>query len=134
MSLSPGDKLGPYEIQSKIGAGCMGDVYKARDTRLSRTVAIKVLPPESATDPERRKRFELEARAVAALNHPNVVAIYDVGAEAGRDYIVQELIDGESLRARLANGPIPLRTALPIAAKKPKASPPPTRPTSSAAT
>jgi serine/threonine protein kinase len=117
MPLSPGDKLGPYEIQSKIGAGGMGDVYKARDTRLSRTVAIKVLPAESATDPERRKRFELEARAVAALNHPNVVAIYDVGAEAGVDYIVQELIDGESLRARLATGPIPLRAALPIAAQ-----------------
>ena len=93
MPLSPGDKLGPYEIMAPIGAGGMGEVYRARDTRLGRDVALKILPPDMARDPSRRQRFELEARAVAALNHPNIVALYDVG----EGYIVSELVDGEPL-------------------------------------
>ena len=93
MPLSVGDKLGPYEILSPIGAGGMGEVYRARDTRLGRDVALKILPPDMASDPSRRQRFELEARAVAALNHPNIVALYDVG----EGYIVSELVDGEPL-------------------------------------
>ncbi len=93
MPLSVGDKLGPYEVLSPIGAGGMGEVYRARDTRLGRDVALKILPPDMASDPSRRQRFELEARAVAALNHPNIVALYDVG----EGYIVSELVDGEPL-------------------------------------
>lgn len=93
MPLSPGDKLGPYEIMAPIGAGGMGEVYRARDTRLGRDVALKILPPDMARDPSRRQRFELEARAVAALNHPNIMALYDVG----EGYIVSELVDGEPL-------------------------------------
>src|ERR1017187_2594505 len=94
MPLSNGTRLGPYEILAPLGAGGMGEVYRARDTRLGRDVALKILPPDLANDPSRRQRFELEARAVAALNHPNIVAIYDVGD----GYIVSELVEGESLR------------------------------------
>jgi predicted Ser/Thr protein kinase/WD40 repeat protein len=94
MPLTPGARLGPYEIVAPLGAGGMGEVYRARDTRLSRDVALKILPPELANDPSRRARFEQEARAVAALNHPNIVAVYDVG----EGYIVSELVDGEPLR------------------------------------
>ena len=90
--------MGPYEILAMIGAGGMGEVYRARDARLRREVAVKILPPEVAADPARRQRFEFEARTVAALNHPNIVAIYDVGMEDGVSYIVSELIDGEPLR------------------------------------
>src|SRR5580692_4818696 len=95
MSLAAGTKLGPYEIIAPIGAGGMGEVYRARDTRLDRDVALKVLPDHLARDPGRRKRFEQEARAVAALNHPSIVAIYDVG----ENYFVSELVEGDSLRA-----------------------------------
>src|ERR1051326_6797731 len=94
MPISPGIRLGPYEILAPIGAGGMGEVYRARDTRLNRDVAVKILPAEVSDDPGRRQRFELEARAVAGLNHPNIVAIYEVG----ENYIVSEFIDGESLR------------------------------------
>src|ERR1700676_1057528 len=94
MPLAPGTKLGPYEIIAPIGAGGMGEVYRARDTRLGRDVALKILPGDLAQDPSWRARFELEARAVAALNHPNIVAVYDVG----EGYIVSELVDGEPLR------------------------------------
>ncbi|MBI1787591.1 MAG: serine/threonine protein kinase [Acidobacteria bacterium] len=107
MPLSSGDKLGPYEIVSPIGAGGMGKVYRARDTRLGRDVALKILPPEVANDASRRQRFELEARAVAALNHPNIVAVYDVG----EGYIVSELVDGEPLRG----GKLGLRQTIEIA-------------------
>jgi serine/threonine protein kinase len=99
MPLSAGTRLGPYEILAAIGAGGMGEVYRARDTRLKREVAVKVLPREFATDPARRQRFEFEARTVAALNHPNIIAIYDVGMDDTTPYIVSELIDGEPLRA-----------------------------------
>src|SRR5579884_3596726 len=94
MTLSPGERLGPYEIVERIGAGGMGEVYRARDTRLGRDVAIKILPAEVADDAKRRQRFDVEARAVAALNHPNIVALYDVGD----GYVVTELVDRESLR------------------------------------
>src|SRR5436305_709466 len=93
-----GSRFGPYEILGFIGAGGMGEVYRARDTRLKRDVALKILPQDVAEDPLRRQRFEAEARAVAALNHPNIVAIYDVGAENGALYIVTELIEGQPLR------------------------------------
>jgi serine/threonine protein kinase/Tol biopolymer transport system component len=109
--LSAGDTLGPYEIAALIGAGGMGEVYRARDPRLRRDVALKVLPSEVSRDPARRQRFEREARAVAALNHPNIVAIYDVGEDRGVYFIVTELVDGEPLRA----APLSVRKALEIA-------------------
>jgi serine/threonine protein kinase len=93
--------LGNYEILDKLGAGGMGEVWRAHDRRLQRLVALKILPQEVAGDPVRRARFELEARALGALNHPNVVAIYDVGEDGGRAYIVYELVEGEPLRAAL---------------------------------
>src|SRR5271167_256306 len=101
MSLAVGTKLGPYEILAPLGAGGMGEVYRARDTRLGREVALKVLPESFARDADRLRRFEQEARAVAALNHPNILAIHDIGEEGGAPYIVSELLDGESLRAVL---------------------------------
>src|SRR5690242_11763673 len=94
MPLNPGTRLGPYEIFAPLGAGGMGEVYRAHDIRLARDVALKILPSELAADPSRRARFEQEARAVAALNHPNIVAVYDVGD----GYMVSELVDGETLR------------------------------------
>ncbi len=97
MTLAPGTRMGPYEILALIGAGGMGEVYRARDARLKREVAVKILPPEVASDPARRQRFEFEARTVAALNHPNIVAIYDVGVEDGLSYMVGELIEGQPL-------------------------------------
>ncbi len=115
MPLSVGDKLGPYEILASTGAGGMGEVYKARDARLDRNVAVKILPPEMASDPDRRRRFEQEARSVAALNHPNIVAVYDVGAQESAAFLVQELIDGEPLRAVIDHGDLTLRKALALA-------------------
>ena len=112
MSLTAGTKLGPYEIVSPLGAGGMAEVYRARDTRLDRLVAIKVLPHVFADDPERLRRFELEARAIAALNHPNILAVHDIGQEGQTRYIVEELLDGEMLRDKLANGPLPQRKAV----------------------
>src|SRR3974390_1069284 len=104
MPLPPGQKLGPYEIVSALGAGGMGEVYRARDTRLGREVAIKVLPASFATDSERLRRFEQEARAVAALNHPNILAIYDIGQHGDIRFIVSELLEGETLREALRRG------------------------------
>ena len=101
MSLASGTRLGPYEIQSAIGAGGMGEVYKARDTRLDRTIAIKVLPPDVSADPERRARFEREAKTIAGLNHPHICTLYDVGDHEGAMFLVMELLEGEPLRARL---------------------------------
>jgi hypothetical protein len=103
MPLSAGEKLGPYEIVAPLGAGGMGEVYRAHDTRLKREVALKILPEALAHDPVRRQRFEQEARAVAALNHPNIVAIYDIGSENGVLYMVTELVDGETLNATKLN-------------------------------
>jgi serine/threonine protein kinase len=112
MALPTGVKLGPYEIQSPLGAGGMGEVYRARDPRLGRDVAIKVLPLSFAADTERLRRFEQEARAVAALNHPNILAIYDIGTWEGAPFIISELLEGESLRSRLSGGALPMRKAI----------------------
>src|SRR5213082_664514 len=105
MSLAPGARLGPYEVVSAIGAGGMGEVYRARDTRLNRDVAIKILPEGFAQDAERLRRFEQEARVVATLNHPNILAIYDIGTQGGAPYLVTELLEGEPLREKLKAGP-----------------------------
>jgi len=112
MTLVPGTQLGPYEILAPIGAGGMGEVYRARDSRLRREVAIKVLPKALSADPDRLHRFEQEALATAALNHPNILAVFDIGTAEGSPYVVSELLEGETLRDRLKSGPIPLRKAL----------------------
>jgi eukaryotic-like serine/threonine-protein kinase len=114
MPVAAGVKLGPYEIVAPVGEGGMGEVYRARDTRLNRSVAIKVLPQAIASDAERMSRFEQEARTVAALNHPNILAVYDVGVQDGTPYLVTELLEGETLRERLDRGPIPVRKAVEI--------------------
>jgi serine/threonine protein kinase len=112
MPLSPGTRLGPYEILSPIGAGGMGEVYRARDTRLERTVAVKVLPSHLTSKQDLRQRLEREARAISSLNHPNICTLYDVGHQNGIDYLVMEYIDGETLASRLRNGPLQLVDAL----------------------
>ncbi len=117
MPLAPNARLGNYEIKSTLGVGGMGEVYRARDPRLNRDVAIKVLREEGAASAELRSRFEREARAVAALNHPNIVAVYDFGIEAGQQYIVSELVEGESLRSLLTGKPVQPRKLLDIAAQ-----------------
>ena len=117
MSLAPGTRLGPYEVLSQIGAGGMGEVYKARDTRLDRSVAIKVLPAELSSDPERRARFEREARAIASLAHPHICTLHDIGTHDGTTYLVMEHLAGESLADRVARGPVPFPQALDIAAQ-----------------
>ena len=106
MALTPGTKLGPYEIQSALGAGGMGEVYRARDTRLDRVVAVKILPATLSSDPDRLQRFQHEARILSTLNHPNVLAIYDVGEQDGVRYLVSEFLDGQTLREKLAAGPL----------------------------
>src|SRR5512136_666355 len=112
MALAAGDRLGPYEIVGQIGAGGMGEVYRARDSRLGRDVAIKVLPTEFASDPERLRRFEKEARTTGSLNHPNILAIHDVGSHEGSPYLVEELLEGQTLREKLRAGPLPPRQAI----------------------
>jgi len=112
MALTSGTKLGPYEIQSLLGAGGMGEVYRAHDSRLDRTVAIKVLPASFSADRERLQRFAQEARAAAALNHPNILSIFDIGEAQGAPYVVSELLEGETLRERLRNGPLPIRRVI----------------------
>jgi Tol biopolymer transport system component len=112
MALSSGARLGPYEILAPLGAGGMGEVYRARDPRLAREVAIKILPASFSADPDRLKRFEQEARAAGVLNHPNITAVYDIGTHDGEPYVVSELLEGETLRARLAGGALPPRRAI----------------------
>ena len=112
MTLASGTKLGPYEIQSALGAGGMGEVYRARDTRLERTVAIKILPAHLSSNPEAKLRFEREARAISSLNHPNICTLYDVGHQDGIDYLVMEFLEGETLADRLMRGPLPLDQVL----------------------
>src|SRR2546428_9744775 len=112
MPLTGGDRLGPYEIVAWLGAGGMGGVYRARDPRLGRDVAIKLIPETFATDPSRLHRFEQEARAAGQLNHPNILAVYDVGTHDGAPYIVSELLEGETLRSRLHGGALASRKAL----------------------
>lgn len=112
-----GMRLGPYEITGRVGSGGMGEVYRARDGRLGREVAVKVLPPDFATSTERISRFEQEARAASALSHPNILAVYDVGCQEGLSYLVTELLEGETLAKRMSKGPVPLRKALEWAAQ-----------------
>src|SRR5437867_6331284 len=114
MPLESGTKLGPYELVAPLGAGGMGEVYKAADTRLNRTVAIKVLPPHFADDEERRHRFEREAQTIAALNHPSICTLYDVGREGATNFLVMEYLEGETLADRIRRGPLPLDEALKI--------------------
>jgi TolB-like protein/Tfp pilus assembly protein PilF len=117
VSLLPGVRLGPYEVLAPLGAGGMGEVYRARDTRLNRDVAIKVLPASFSADPDRLRRFEQEARAASALNHPNILTIHDFGSEGAAPYVVSELLEGETLREKLAGGRLPVRKALDYAAQ-----------------
>jgi serine/threonine protein kinase len=115
MALKVGTRLGPYEIVSPLGAGGMGEVYRARDTRLDRTVAVKVLNSALASSPELKARFEREARAISQLNHPNVCTLHDVGHEDGTDYLVMEYLEGESLAEQLRNkGSVPLHELVKI--------------------
>ena len=112
MALAIGSRLGPYEILSPVGAGGMGEVYRAKDSRLGREVAVKVLPDEVAKDSDRRRRLEKEARAASSLNHPSIITIHDIGVEGDVPYVVFELLDGETLRSRLAPGPVPAPKAI----------------------
>src|SRR4030081_3836985 len=108
MTLPMGTKLGPYEIGPPLGAGGMGEVYRARDTRLERTVAIKILPAQLSSDPVRKQRFEREAKTISSLNHPHICVLYDVRHQDGIDYLVMECVEGETLVKRLEKGPLPL--------------------------
>ena len=107
MPLEPGARLGPYEVIALQGAGGMGEVYRARDTRLNRTVALKIVSPVWSNTEEGRHRFEREARVVSQINHPNVCALYDVGRSGDREFLVMEFVEGETLQARLERGPLP---------------------------
>src|SRR5712692_5222547 len=120
MTLAAGSKLGPYEILAPLGAGGMGEVYRAKDPRLGREVAVKVLPASLSQDADRLRRFEQEARAAGALNHPNITAVYDIGAADGAPYIVTELLEGETLRSRLAAGALQPRKAIEYAVQTAK--------------
>jgi len=115
MTLASGSKLGPYEILSPLGAGGMGEVYRARDTKLGRNVAIKILPPELVDDPGRLARFRREAHVLATLNHPRIASIYGFEEAEGQPFLVMELVEGEDLSRRLSRGRIPLDEALAIA-------------------
>ncbi len=117
MPLKAGSRLGPYEVLAPLGAGGMGEVYRARDTRLARSVALKVLPESLSVERERLQRFEKEARSASALNHPNIVTIYEVGTLDGVSYIAMELVEGKTLRELLHTGALPLRRLLPLAAQ-----------------
>src|SRR3990172_2302223 len=112
MALASGTRLGPYEILAPAGAGGMGEVYRARDTRLDRTVAIKILPPHLSADPLLRQRFEREAKAISALNHPHICILHDVGHQDGTDFIVMEYLEGDTLAQRIEKGPLPLEQVL----------------------
>src|SRR5258707_13063303 len=112
MPLAPGAKLGPYEILTPLGAGGMGEVYRARDTRLERSVAIKVLPAQFSSDPVHKQRFEREAKAVSSLNHPHICVLHDIGHQDGIDYLVMECVEGETLAKRPEKGPLPLEQVL----------------------
>jgi eukaryotic-like serine/threonine-protein kinase len=116
MTLSSGTKLGPYEIQSPLGAGGMGEVYRARDTRLDRSVAVKILPSHLSNDAEAKQRFDREARTISSLNHPNICTLFDVGHQDGTDFLVMEYLEGQTLADRLAKGPLPTEQVLRYAA------------------
>src|SRR5882762_5027022 len=108
MSLPSGTRLGPYEIVAPLGAGGMGEVYRARDTRLDRTVAVKILPSHLSSDPTLRQRFEQEAKVISSLNHPHICALYDVGHQDGTEFLIMEYLEGETLAKLLEKGPAPL--------------------------
>src|SRR5215467_8980419 len=112
MPIAPGTRLGPYEIGVPLGAGGMGELYRAKDTRLDRTVAIKILPAHLSCDPVRKQRFEREAKTISSLNHPHICVLYDVGHQDGTDYLVMECVEGETLAKRLEKGPLPLEQVL----------------------
>src|SRR5690348_3705925 len=112
MALSPGTKLGPYQIVAPIGAGGMGEVYRAKDTRLDRSVAVKILPAQFSADPVRKQRFEREAKIISSLNHPHICVLYDVGHQGGTDYLVMECVEGETVAKRLEKGTLSLEQAL----------------------
>src|SRR5580704_7312727 len=114
MPLASGTKLGPYEIQSPLGAGGMGEVYRARDTRLDRTVAVKILPSHLSENSDAKQRFEREARTISSLNHPHICVLHDVGSQDGTSYLVMEYLQGESLDSRLLRGPLPLKQAIEV--------------------
>jgi serine/threonine protein kinase len=117
LTLSSGTRLGPYEIVGPLGAGGMGEVYHAKDTRLGRDVAVKVLPQHLSSNPEIRARFDREAKTISSLNHANICTLHDVGREGDTDYLVMELIEGETLAARLAKGALPLADVLKLGAQ-----------------
>src|SRR5262245_40033768 len=112
MPIAPGTHLGPYEITSPLGAGGMGEVYRARDTRLERSVAIKILPEQLSKDPTRKQRFEREAKTISSLNHPHICTLHDIGSQDGIDDLVMECGEGETLAKRLEKGPLPLEQVL----------------------
>jgi len=114
MALASGTKLGPYEIQSPLGAGGMGEVYRARDTRLDRTVAIKVLPSHLSNSPDLKQRFEREARAISSLQHSHICTVHDVGSQNGVDFLVMEYLEGQTVADRLAKAKLPIDQALKI--------------------
>src|SRR6202035_3983140 len=115
MPLAPGVRLGPYEVLSPLGAGGMGEVYRARDTRLGRDVAIKVLPERLSTNPDVRKRLEHEARTISKLSHPNICTLHDIGHHEGMDFLVFECVEGKTLRQLLASNTLPMRKIISIA-------------------
>ncbi len=137
MALSPGTRLGPYEIVGAIGEGGMGEVYRARDTKLDRDVALKILPESFASDPDRLMRFEREAKALASLNHPNIAQIYGIEGDVSRSIrhlaLVMELVEGDDLSARIAGGPLSSTRPCPSRAKSPRRSRRRMRPASSTA-
>src|SRR6476659_7073513 len=115
MPFEAGTRLGPYEIEALLGAGGMGEVYRARDTRLDRTVAIKILPADVAADPQRRERLRREARAISSLTHPHICTLHDIGEQDGVDFLVMEYLAGETLAHRLLRGALPLEEVVRIA-------------------
>src|SRR6516225_713672 len=117
MALAPSTRLGPYEIIAPLGAGGMGEVYGARDTRLERTVAIKILPSQFSSDPVRKQRFEREAKTISNLNHPHICVLHDIGSQDGVDYLVMECVEGETLAKRLEKGPLALEQVLKLSAQ-----------------
>src|SRR5215469_14978756 len=117
MPLSRSTRLGPYEIVAPLGAGGMGEVYRARDTRLDRTVAIKILPAHFSSDPVLKQRFEREAKTISNLNHPHICTLHDIGSQNGLEYLVMECVEGETLAKRLEQGPLPLEQVLKFGAQ-----------------